>query len=113
MFDKPLIYTITPGARPDISVVRLDGPLTLANLFAFQSDIRSIQSRLTIFDLSKSEYMDSAGLGVLINFYVSAEKTGRTMALAGVNARISALLEMTHVQALLRNFPTVADAEAA
>ncbi len=113
MFDKPLIYTVVAGTRPDTTIVKLDGPLTLANLFAFQSEIRTIKSSLTIFDLTASEYMDSAGLGVLVNFYVSAEKSGRKMALVGVSARIAALLEMTHVHSLLRVFPSAEEAEAA
>jgi hypothetical protein len=35
------------------------------------------------------------------------------MALAGVNERIEALLDMTRVKSLLRVFPSVAEAEAA
>jgi anti-anti-sigma factor len=57
--------------------------------------------------------MDSAGLGMLINYYASTEKNGRRVALAGVNYRIEALLDMVHVKDLLRVFPTVAAAEAA
>jgi anti-sigma B factor antagonist len=113
MRDEPLQYTTTDGTRPGTVIVKLTGPLTLSNLFTFQSELKSIQPPLTIFDLSDSEYMDSAGLGVLINFYVSAEKNGRKMALAGVNQRIDALLEMTHVKTLLRVFPTVEAAETA
>ena len=56
--------------------------------------------------------MDSAGIGVLINYYVSAEKNGRRMALASANDRIVALLDLTKVRNLLRSFPSVAEAEA-
>ena len=112
MRDEPLVYTITDGTRRDTVIIKLTGPLTLTNLFTFQGELRSIQSRLTIFDLSESEYMDSAGLGVMVNFYTSATNKGRKMALAGVNNRIEALLDMTHVKALLGFYPTVAEAEA-
>jgi len=113
MRDAPLVYTITPGTREGAVVIKLTGPLTLSNMFAFQAEVRTINAPLTIFDLSESEYMDSAGLGVLVNFYTSVAKSGRTMALAGVNNRIEALLDMTHVKALLRVFASVAEAEAA
>lgn len=113
MRDDTLIYTINEGDRVGTTVVILTGPLTLSNLFDFQRELRATQTPFTIFDLSASEYMDSAGLGVLMNFYVSAEKNGRKMALAGVNERIGALLDLTHVRPLLRVYKTVAEAEAA
>lgn len=113
MRDEPLVYSITPGSSEGTTIVKLSGPLTLSNLFTFQTEVRGVLSPVTIFDLSESEYMDSAGLGVLMNFYVSAEKNGRKMALAAVSDRVAALLDMTHVKALLRVYPTVAEAEAA
>jgi len=113
MRDEAMTYRISEGSKTDTVIVKLSGPLVLSNLFALQDELRTMKHRVTIFDLSESEYMDSAGLGVLVNFYVSAEKNGRKMALAGVNQRIEALLDMTHVKTLLRVFPTVAAAEAA
>jgi anti-sigma B factor antagonist len=56
--------------------------------------------------------MDSAGLGLLMNTYVSAEKNGRTLLLAGANERINALLQTTKVHLILKNYRTAADAEA-
>ena len=112
MHDRELVYTINEGPREGSVIVRLDGPLTLGNIFTFQSELRAIHPPLTVFDLTKSEYMDSAGLGVIVNYYVSAEKNGRKMALAGVNERVAALLDMTHVKTLLRVFPTVDEALA-
>jgi anti-sigma B factor antagonist len=113
MRDEAMTYRISEGSKEDTMVVKLSGPLVLSNLFALQDELRTMKHRVTIFDLSESDYMDSAGLGVLVNFYVSAEKNGRRMALTGVNQRIEALLDMTHVKTLLRVFPTVEAAEAA
>jgi anti-sigma B factor antagonist len=113
MRDEALTYRISEGSKAGTVIVKLSGPLVLSNLFALQDEVRAMQNPLTIFDLSESDYMDSAGLGVLVNFYVSAEKNGRKMALAGANERVEALLEMTHVKTLLRVFATVNAAEAA
>ena len=112
MQDAPLTYTKTAGGRQSLVVIRLTGPLTLRNIFQFQQDLAASPPQLTVFDLSEVPYMDSAGIGVLINYYVSAEKNGRRMALASANSRIDALLEMTKVRDLLRNFPSIAEAEA-
>ena len=55
--------------------------------------------------------MDSSGMGAIINYYVSAQKNGRKLILAGVNERIYALLELTNTTKLLKVVPTVAEAE--
>jgi len=111
-FDGPLTYSKSNGAREGVVVMTLEGPLTLRNIFAFQKDLTVDPPRALIFDLSKVEYMDSAGIGVLINYYVSAQKHGRRMTLVGANKRLDALLEMTRVKELLKNYPTVEEAEA-
>ena len=93
--------------------MKLTGPLTLQNIFEFQNELATNKPPMMIFDLSDVPYMDSAGIGVLINYYVSAERNGRKMALAGVNERVDALLVLTKVQKLLRSFSTVDEAVAA
>jgi hypothetical protein len=40
-------------------------------------------------------------------FYVSAEKSGRKLALAGVTDRVLSLIRMTRVDTVLSMFPTV------
>ncbi len=98
--------------REGVVIMTLDGPLTLRNIFELQKEIAIDPPRVLIFDLSKVEYMDSAGIGVLINYYVSAQNHGRRMTLVGANQRLDALLEMTKVKELLKNYPTVEAAEA-
>jgi anti-anti-sigma factor len=112
MRDEPLTYSTSAGNREGTTILKLVGPLTLSNMFSLQNDMRAIQGPLTIIDLSETEYMDSAGLGVLVNFYVSGQTHGRKTALVGVNDRIDALLDMTHVKTLLRTFPSIEEAEA-
>ena len=112
MNDAPLTYSSSVADRPDVVVMRLDGPLTLRNMFSFQSELATNKPPMMVFDLSGVPYMDSAGIGILINYYVSAEKHGHRMALAGANERIDALLKLTKVQNLLRSFNTVDEAVA-
>jgi anti-anti-sigma factor len=112
MRDEPLAVTAKSGYREDVTVLLLRGPLTLPNTFTFREDLAQHKPAVLIIDLTGSPYMDSAGLGLLMNCYVSAEKSGRTMLLAGANERINALLQMTKVHLILKNYPTAADAEA-
>jgi anti-anti-sigma factor len=112
MRDEPFTYTSVDGTLESTTIMRLAGPLTLTNLFAFQHDLTTTHPQTLILDLSGVPYMDSTGLGVLMNYYVSAEKNGRKFALASVNERVLTLLELTRVNTLLRVFRTVEQAEA-
>ena len=111
MRDAELTYTESPGLREGSAVLKLEGPLTLSNIFALQKDLRAMQPKRLIVDLSETPYMDSAGLGLLMNYYVSAGSHDRSMALVGVNERIGALLEMTRLDKVLEVFPTVEAAD--
>ena len=112
MRDEPLAVTARSGLREGVTILVLQGPLTLQNTFDFQNDLAQHKPAVLILDLTESPYMDSAGLGLLMNCYVSAEKNGRKVLLAGANQRIHALLEMTKVHLILKNYPTAVDAEA-
>jgi anti-sigma B factor antagonist len=101
-----------PGKGEGTLIVKLNGPLILSSLFEFQKEFRELKPQVMILDLSETPYMDSAGLGLIMNYYVSAERSGRQFMLAGANDRINALLGLTRVSLLLRLFPTVEDAEA-
>jgi anti-sigma B factor antagonist len=112
MRDEPLTYSFSQGQSDGTMILRLVGPLTLLTMFGFQNEFRSATPRVLILDLSETPYMDSAGLGLIMNYYVSAADHGRKLLLAGVNERVKALFEMTKVQSVLTSFPSVAEAEA-
>jgi anti-sigma B factor antagonist len=112
MRDEPLTVTAAPGSSEGLTILRLKGPLTLPNTFDFQKDLAQRKPAVLIIDLTESPYMDSAGLGLLMNYYVSAERNGRKLLLAGANDRITALLHTTKVHLILKNYATAAEAEA-
>jgi anti-anti-sigma factor len=112
MLEQPLTHSFRDGKSEGTTVLKLVGPLTLSTIFGFQNEFRAKTPQVMIVDLSESPYMDSAGLGLLMNYYVSAEAHGRKLLLAGVNERIAALIQMTRVDKVLKSFPTVDAAEA-
>jgi len=112
MRDEPLAVTAKSGLHERTTILVLQGPLTLPNTYDLQRDLSEHKPPVLIFDLTGSPYMDSAGLGLLMNYYVSAEKNGRKVLLAGANQRILAVLESTRVDLILKNYTTAADAEA-
>ena len=112
MRDEPLTYSFTPGRSEGTMILRLIGPLTLSTMFGFQNEFRATTPQVMIVDMTEVPYIDSAGLGLIMNYHVAAQDQGRKLLLAGVNERVTALFEMTRVQNVLSIFPTVEAAEA-
>ena len=111
MRDDALTIETLPSSSSDAIVLRLKGPITLSILFALKDALGALTSRLTILDMSQVPYVDSAGLGTILMFYVSAEKNGRKLALAGVTERVLSLIRMTRVDTVLSMFPSIEAAE--
>ena len=113
MYNEPLTFEVVPGSSADIRIFRLHGPITLANLFDFQKVLNAGTEKVTIIDFTESEYMDSAGLGVLLNHYVSGKRRGRFLRMVAVNFRIAELLKLTSANTLIKTFDSIEAAEAA
>jgi anti-anti-sigma factor len=111
MGDDPFCFTTFPGEKRGVLIVKLVGPLILKNLFGFQAPFREMKPLVLILDLSDSKYMDSAGLGVIMNQYVAAQTGQRKFLIAGVSGRILALMELTRVTTILKIYPSVEAAE--
>jgi anti-sigma B factor antagonist len=111
MRDEPMTHSFTAGKRDGTTILKLSGPLTISTMFGFQNELRAVKAEVLIIDLSETPYMDSAGLGLIMNSYVSAQDRGGKMLLAAVNERVKALFEMTKVDVVLKSFPSVAEAE--
>lgn len=92
-------------------VLCLRGPLTMENILPFQNAVRREErSDTVILDLTDVPYIDSSGLGSLVGAYVSRQKAGRRVALAGVNERIFRLFELTRTDSLFLIFPNIDEA---
>jgi anti-anti-sigma factor len=111
--DAPLSIERKDGSTPGTCIFILTGPLTLRNLFELQSQLRSCDSaKLSILDLSGVPYMDSAGMGLIINHYVHCQNLGTKTIVVGVSPRVHELFRMTKVDTVIAQAPTVEAAEA-
>ena len=106
-----LDYSFQPTANPRCTVLTLRGALTLTHIFALQQQLHDVDADLLILDCTALEYIDSAGLGVVVNSYVSQSNKGHRIALAGASDRVWALFTTTRVDQFFPRFPTVAAAE--
>lgn len=107
-----LDYTFTTTANPRCAVLTLQGGLTLSHIFGLQPQLQALDVDLLIVDCTGLEYMDSAGLGVLVNFYVAQSNKGGKVALVGVSDRVWALFTSTRVDQFFLRFSTVEAAES-
>jgi anti-anti-sigma factor len=112
MLDRELTYATVKGAKPGTTILTLKGPFTLGNMFKLQTDLRALTPDCLIMDLTGVPYMDSAGMGVIMNCFVSAQGRGRKFLLVGVNDRVRALLQMTKVDSVLKMYDSVDAAQA-
>ncbi len=112
-FDAPLLIDIKVGSALGTRIVTLNGPLTLRNMFELQSMLRSGEApKLSIIDLSGVPYMDSAGMGLVVNHYVHCQSNGVKFFVVGVNQRVLDLFKITKVDGVIPQKPSVEAAEA-
>ncbi len=96
--------------RLDHGVLSLRGPLTMENVTPFLNAVRRENAPTMILDLSGVPYLDSSGLGSLVSACTSCAKSGRRIALTGVNKRVQKVFEITKVERVFLMFPTLSDA---
>jgi len=108
--DKLVVESV-PGSNSGESIIKLAGPLVLNTLFSFQDTMQQQTGNVTLIDLNGVPYVDSAGLGSLVKFFVSYKRHGRKLILIAPSEQVQSLMSMTKVETLFEIFPTIADAE--
>ena len=94
------------GANPNQHVYALKGPVTLGNLFTLQEALHS-HAPMLILDLAGVPFIDSAGIGALVQCYVSRTKQGQRLVLIGPNDMVVKTFRATKVDTLLETYPTL------
>ncbi len=112
MQQETLAIEVLPGKSDGTRIVHVAGPVLLSNFFALKAELDKEHKPVTILDLSGVEYMDSAGMGAIINYYVSSQRRGHKLIASGANYRVVELFKLTHVDSLIPMTATVEEAEA-
>ena len=111
--DGPLQIDFENGKAQGTLIIRLTGPLTLRNIFDLQAKFREMEAvPLTIIDMTGVPYMDSAGMGVVVNCHVHCQSRGGKFVAAGVSPRLLEVFKITHVDKVIAIAPTTEEAEA-
>ncbi|MGA2906529.1 MAG: STAS domain-containing protein [Terracidiphilus sp.] len=111
--ESTLTIDAIPGSAPGTMILRLAGPMTLANLPPLRAHLRSGEPpRLTILDMTGVSFMDSSGINEIISHEVYCRDHHVRLALAGVTPRVLGVLQITRLDKVLTIAATVEAAEA-
>jgi anti-anti-sigma factor len=104
----------TKQVSPGTVVVSVSGRLVLGReVERLESVVKNLVEEtqgLVVFDLTGLDYADSAGIGTFVACLTLIKKAGGEMRMAGVNARVRKLFQLTGIDNLMALFPTVAEA---
>jgi anti-anti-sigma factor len=112
MPNNHLIIETVEHSHPGLKIVALSGGLTLETVASFNHSLREDAAPMLLVDTANLEWLDSAGVGALVQLLVRREKLKNSMALAGLSPRNNAVLQVAQVLRLFSVFPTAADALA-
>ncbi len=101
------------GANASVHILSVRGAITPPTSPAFQEAARAAAAPGLIIDLREVPSVDSMAIGALVRVLVSCTKSGRRLALVGLNHRVINVLKITGVDSLFDTYPTVPEAESA
>jgi anti-sigma B factor antagonist len=105
-----------PGSKtrqiePDLTVVELTGHLNLGNeLMSVEAAVkRLIQdgARKLVVDLTKLDYIDSAGIGMLVGCNGQMDRAGGKMRVAGAQGSVAKAFGVVHMDRITSLDPDV------
>ena len=100
----------------DVLVVEFKGQLALGNsLQQAESELRKIvaeHQKKLIIDVSELDYLDSAGIGVLVMTCGRLASSGGRVCLAGAHGKVEKLLQITHLNRIATLCGSVPEAVA-
>src|SRR5215831_5306271 len=92
------------------SVAKLDGRLVLETVNQFLQTMRPQSSPDLVIDMSGVSFLDSAGVGALVQLFVHRRNQGQKFALAGLTGQATAVMQVSGLVKLLPIYASVAEA---
>ena len=110
---EPFRVVTQPGTRDGLHVLTLRGALTSTSSPAFTEAVIGVAAPRLIVDLTGVPMVDSVAIGALVRAFVSCHKSGRKLALVGMNHRVQNVLHITGIAPLFDSYETIGQAEQA
>jgi anti-sigma B factor antagonist len=95
---------------PGLKVAVLTGGLTIETVASFNHTLRDDSSPVLLLNLAKMDWLDSAGVGALVQLMVRREKAKASLAIAELSTRNQAVLQVSQLLHLFKVFPTTSEA---
>jgi len=113
MATDPFRVVTKPGGREGVHILELKGAFTSSSSPIFAEAVAAVAAPRLIVDLSDVPMMDSMAIGALVRAFVSCHKSGRKLALVGMNHRVQNVMHITGIAPLFDSYETIAQAEEA
>jgi len=109
---RPVLQIVPAnGSRAGRRLLRLAGRLGIETVPAFLAAARAETAATLILDMGDLEYIDSSGVGALLQVHVSMAKSNRQLVLASVPEKVRLVLEIARLQSIFPMYSSVAIAE--
>jgi anti-sigma B factor antagonist len=86
--------------------------LSLETVYNFIQTVRSEPASQLILDMSEVSFLDSAGVGALVQIFVHRRSMGKTFALTGLSKQSNAVMQVAGLTKLLPIHESVEEALA-
>jgi anti-sigma B factor antagonist len=100
--------------EPDVVLVEVSGRLMLGRecqqVEWMLAELLSQQQKKVVFDLSKLEYLDSTGVGIIATCSGKLEASGGELRIACLQPKVEDVMRVTKLHRLMRFYSTVGDA---
>ncbi len=100
------------GTSESQVVIRLNGKLSLETVHNFIQSLRPEPTRHLVLDMSGVSFLDSAGVGALVQIFVHRRNVGKAFALAGLTKQGAAVIQVAGLNKLLPIHASVGEALA-
>jgi anti-anti-sigma factor len=97
-------------ADGEVTVAVLDGKLVLETVHEFLKKMRPESAKALILDMSRVEFIDSAGVGAVVQLFVHRRGLKQKFALASLRQQGRAVIEVCGLLKLIPCYATVAEA---
>ena len=101
-----------PNSNGNQTVIRLSGKLSLETVHNFVQTLRAEPAAHLILDLGGVSFLDSAGVGALVQIFVHRRNQEQTFALTGLAKQSHAVIQVAGLTKLLPIHATVEEALA-
>jgi len=111
MWNENITIMRQEGWPEGVPILVVIGPLTGATLDEFLQAVRAEEAPTLLVDMSGVPYVDSTGVGGIINVHLSRRNSGRRFILTGITERVRAHFQLTKVERILTIYPTLQAAQ--